>query len=267
MRTLIGLALAAVCTQAYANAGIGFFIPVLPVLVLGFALIVPVEAFVLRPLLKVPLRVAFTLSFWANLRSTLWGLGLGIAIDVVLVMLTGSAGLEPSGPAAVIALIPLLFYTWWIEHRAIARRLTETSRGAIARASLAANLVSYALLGAGAWFIYPPYGTTNPRAHVSEAILSMAGLRTEVTEYWDAHRRFPTLAELRPLPPNDKFELSLGRDGEISVRILKYPRAALEGKRIRLKPVVENGALKAWRCGSSEIEPRYLPSSCRDTWR
>ncbi|HEY5291717.1 MAG TPA: hypothetical protein VIJ43_05320 [Burkholderiales bacterium] len=46
----------------------------------------------------------------------------------------------------------MFFVTWWIEHRAVARKLPEQPRKRIALATFATNVLSYAVLAAAiAW--------------------------------------------------------------------------------------------------------------------
>lgn len=259
-------AFALVPALAFANAGIGYFMLALPIVVAALIPAIPLEALVLKAMLRLPLRRALSLSLWANLRSTLIGVVLGIAIDLLLVAGTGSAGPEPTKGAATAMLAPLFLLSWWIEHRAILRRAADLPRGGVALASGAANLLSYAAMLAFVWMtgFLPKRGTMSTRARLSEALLAATGAKTSVTEFWERNKRLPVderEAGLAPLKSKD-FRVTVESGGSISVQILMPREPDVNGKRIVLTPVPEGAGLR-WACRAPEIPPRLLPVSCR----
>ncbi len=251
---------------AHANAGIGYFTLAVPLVLVALAPAVFIEAGVIQLVLKTAYRRALSLSWWANLRSTLWGVGLGIAGDVVLVVLTGSPGPEPTRSLALLMLVPFFLLSWRIEMRAVSRLAPEASPGKVLLATGAANAITYAAMAAGAVAMYPADGSYQSRARVSEALLAGTVARTSVTEFWQTNERFPKDAAEAGLPGagDSRYQVALLPEGRIEVRI-NLDNAALRGKRLVLAPKAVDGKPDAleWTCRSPDIEPRYLPSNCR----
>jgi hypothetical protein len=254
---------------ALANSGVGFFMVGLPVVLLALVPVIPLEALVLAKILGVPYRRALSLSWRANVRSTLWGFVLGIGLDLALLAPTGSSGMPWTKAAATVALVPMFFFSWWIEHRAVARLATEFPRSRIATATGAANLLSYAAMIAFVWStpMYPARSQTDLRAHVSEAILAGALTRTSVAEFWMNKKRLPSSLEelgiVSPLP--DKYSVAIERGGKISVLVITPQIPDLYGKHVVFAPAPDataEGGLR-WSCSSPDIEPKYLPATCR----
>ena len=253
---------------ALANAGVGYFTVAVPLVGLALVPAVLVEAPLLRFFLKVPLRRALALSFAANLLSALFGLVLGIAFDLILGMATGSSGFPPTRGGASAALVPWYFLSWGIEHSVIAKRLRETPKPVVRRATGWANLVTYLLMlvAALASPLFPARDSSLDRARLSEAVLEAGELRSQVTDFWSIHKRFPTdQRELGHSPPaGRRFIAALEKDGRIIVTVQGIGNPALDGRRIELNPQRDDssGGLR-WICSSPDIEPRYLPASCR----
>jgi len=249
---------------AQANAGIGYFLMVLPIALAAFVPVVPVEALVIAGMLRLPFRPAFMLSLRANLRSTLWGLVLGVGIDLVLIGLGGSVGPEATRAVAIVILVPLFLLSWRIEHLSIVRNAPGVAATRIARATGVANLLSYAAMIAAAWMLFPATGTMSARPTVAQAIASASELKVAVSEYHAQHGRFPAdLAELDFKPTSKVAGISLEKDGRVSVRIVLPAMEAVHGKVVILTPAAIATGQIDWHCGSTEIEPRFLPLSCR----
>jgi type IV pilus assembly protein PilA len=251
---------------AQANAGIGYFTLAVPLVLVALAPAVFIEAGVIQFVLKTAYRRALSLSWWANLRSTLWGVGLGLAGDVVLVTLTGSPGPEPTRSFALVMLVPFFLLSWWIEARAIDRLAPGTAPRKVLLATGAANAITYAAMAAGAAAIYPAEGSYHLRPQISEALLAGSSVRTLVAEFWQTHDRFPKDAAELGLPDTSasRFRVNLQPEGRIEIRI-HLDNDKLRGKRLTLTPRVLDGKAGTleWTCRSPDIEPRFLPSSCR----
>lgn len=268
MASLRGLALvvgACIPLLAHANAGIGYFSLAIPLVILALAPAVFIEALVLRFPLKLPYRRALSLSWWANLRSTLWGLFLGIAADFLLVSTSGSAGPEPTRAVAFVALVPFFLLSWWIEARAVKRLAAELDRGRVVWVVGVANAVTYAAMAAGAAAMYPKEGSYQVRPQVAEALAVGAATRVLVAEFFANNQRLPKdAAELGYRDPGgSRFRVDVLPQGRIEVWILQK-ESKVQGKRLKLTPRVSaDGKTLDWSCGSDDIEPRYLPSACR----
>ncbi len=255
-------------SAALANSGIGYFMVLLPVMIVALLPVIPLEAVVLARLLKLPFKRALYLAFIANLWSTLAGIVLGIVIDVTLMGLTGSSGAEFTRGAALVMLVPMFFITWGLEYRLLKKHVVALPATRVRRSVFAANLLSYAAMMACVLIFLPERSPTMLRAYLSEALLVTSALRTPVEEFWRLHKRFP--ADLKELgnpgitPPIDpKHSISLESNGRITSHIHRPEITELHGKRVQSWPVVQDDTL-IWKCGSPDLDPRLLPLACRE---
>lgn len=268
-RILFAVVLALAPVTAHANVGIGYFMPALNWIFLALVPAILVEACLLASLLPVALRRALRLSLIANLQSTLLGLVLGFAVDIALVTLSGSMGPDPNRASLIAALIPMFFLTWWIEYKAIKRRVTELSRWRVAGASGVGNLVSYAAMIVCAWILLPAHGSFEINQRVNEAILAGSGARNAVEGYFQSTGRLPKSSDetgfARDTPPSIQLvsSIEITEKGVVLVRLTKneyWP----EGGEIRFTPGVdaETKTLR-WTCRST-LPRRGLPVRCRE---
>lgn len=109
------------------------------------------------------------------------------------------------------------------------------------------------------------YGDFSPRAKVSEALLAGSGMRTQVTEFHQDHGRLPTAADAAKLDTSvvSKYVASIVWDASRNVVVVTM-REPYPGKRLEIWPVVQGDKLMEWRCGSPDLDKKYLPMSCRD---
>ena len=110
----------------------------------------------------------------------------------------------------------------------------------------------------------PAYHGFRPRALISEALIDGGGLRTRVAEFYEKHRRLPLDAEAKAFqmgPPDLKRAQSVVWDpaGRTIVITVGEPQP---GKRVSLLAEERDGVL-AWTCRTIDLEPKYLPGSCR----
>jgi hypothetical protein len=260
-RLAVASGLLAFSACAYANAGVGYFMLVIPAMVMSLIAVIPLEGAVFRTLLHPPLGRAMRLSMRANFASTFVGAVIGLALDVALVAGTGSSGMPYMRAPALVMLLPMFGLTWWIEYRSVLRNAPELERRSIMRATAAANAMTYALMAALIWLTYPSRDSSLDRAYLSEGLLAASSMRTEVAVHWHEKKSFPVEAlhiEGR------RHRVTLGKDGRIALRFTGPPQSPMENKTIYLVPTVTGSELR-WACGSNEIELRYLPSTCRDT--
>ena len=264
LRLAAAVLLLAAPAVAQANTGVGYLMVTLPVIVLALLPVIPVEAAILWRLLKLPVRRALYLSFVANLYSTFAGAIISFPFDIGFGTMTGSSGVEFTRVAVSIMLVPMFFITWWVEQRVIVSRLAEWPAPRVRRSAFAANLVSYIAMIAWALLFLPQYSATQSRAYTSEAILGAGSLKAAVQAFWENHKRFPAdLKELGEVAASDgRHSAGLAANGRISVRINR-PVPDLQGRQVLVWPVVEGDKL-IWKCGSPDIEPKYLPSACRE---
>jgi hypothetical protein len=268
-RIVLAAVLAAAPVAAQANAGIGYFLIAVPMILLALLPAILLEACVLAPLLPVPPRRALALSSVANLSSSLWGIALAIAVDGVLIGVSGSAGPEPTRTTAIAALVPLFFLTWLIEYRAIARRMTELTRARIARATGAANVLSYAAMIALVWMTLPEHGGMSVRMRTGEAMLAGSGARIAVDEFFDSKGRLPQSSDEAGYPRDAASgskvvsAIEIREAGVVVMTLAKHDYWP-EGGRITFTPAADAGAKTlSWKCRST-LPPKHLPATCRE---
>ena len=253
-------------TVALANAGIGYFMIALPIVVVALIPAVPLEGLILCPILRVPMRRAMIIALRANIRSTLWGIALGVGADLLLIS-SGSAGPEPLKGFATFFLILFLFYTWWIEYRAVRRLAGEIPRRRRLLGTALANLASYAGMIAVVWLtpIYSEHSTLQARIEASEALNHAAVAKLAVSEAWAAGAGLADDADvIGYVPPTDVgFELSVGPDGRVTILFTDPRQPLLDGRTITLMPHAVEGMPLEWDCEAPEIERAALPSACR----
>lgn len=137
----------------------------------------------------------------------------------------------------------------------------------------AANLVSYLGIALVVWFTYPAQAL-KPITYLklSEVLVNTHRLRLDVSDFLDAHKRFPdSLAELGTKSPWQTHfsrrysDLAFEKNGRIVLRLHDMNDPLFDGKRIEydLKPHPESRKL-LWFCSSPDIEPRFLPRFCRE---
>jgi hypothetical protein len=247
--------------------GTGYLFLVVPLMVAALVAVVPAEAWVLSRVLRLRLGAAMRLSLRANLRSTLWVLGLAIAIDLALIAATGSMGPAPTRAAAWAMLLPLFAFSWWIEHRTVKRSTgsadAESGTVPIAAATGAANLLSFALIGVIAGLLYPAHDLERSRALISEGIVAAGPLKAAVGEQWASLHSFPTARrELRFPQEAPKYRIALESSGRISIAFVAPEDAWLAEQRVLLIPSVQPEGLR-WQCSAPGLAPGYLPATCR----
>ena len=177
-RVLLWVAAWALCFPgpAQANAGVPMIFLTLPGMALALVPVMFLEMRVLAKGLGLTLRVAFRVSAWANLLTTVVGVPLTWAILTVLEGVTGGGrayGIDTPAkkllavtwqapwlipyeadhnlywmvPAAMMwLLVPTFFMSWWLEYLTAARMLRDADRARLKATMFKANLLSYALL-------------------------------------------------------------------------------------------------------------------------
>ncbi len=177
-RVLLWVAAWALCFPgpAQANAGVPMIFLTLPGMALALLPVIFLEMRVLDKCLGLTPRLAFKVSAWANLLTTVVGVPLTWAILTVLEGVTGGGrayGIDTPAkkllavtwqapwlipyeadhnlywmvPAAMMwLLVPTFFMSWWLEYLTAARMLRDADRTRLKSAMFRANLLSYAFL-------------------------------------------------------------------------------------------------------------------------
>jgi len=142
-----------------------------------------------------------------------------------------------------------------------------TASGAQARHGLAWRgkgvLIAVALIALIAIAI-PAYYGFRPRALISEALIDGDGFRSRVAEFYQEHRRLPQTSEasvFQPAPPDLKRAQAVVWDPASRTIVITVGEPQ-PGKRVALHAEERDGVL-AWTCRTIDLDPKYLPGSCR----
>ena len=271
-------ALGLFAAPAWANSGIGFLIPSLPALIIALVPVIFIEAPVLSAVLRLPIQAGLRLSAAINVRSTLFGIVIALLVDIALMASSGAMGHAPSRAIALVSLVPMFFVTWWIERRAVTRRLAEQSMTRAVLATLAANVLSYGVLvSAIAWHpFFKFYDQMGYRERIYGHIFRANDWKEGVDQYWQTHKRFPERAAdigLENSPANRGMPADPQRTGVPIVTLEPRGRLVFElyfpydpeidRKRLIYEPRL-SGAKLDWQCYTPDLPLQYAPSGCRD---
>ena len=243
----------------FANAGIGLFLIVAPLIVVTLPVVVIIEAVYMRYRLALTWRRAFGISTLANVISTLLGVVLGIGIDLALIASSGSSGFEPTRIAASIVLVPMFYLTIRIEYK-VWRWCDQTlvERG-LARSVLIAHLLSYALLYASVWshgfFLDEAKLSVTMRLH--RKIESLRPAQQMVADFAAQHHRLPRAGELK--------DVQLDRIGRLS--LLVSEAVLPEGTKVWITAELNDNFSVHWDCrmeapDAQELDRNYALLNC-----
>jgi hypothetical protein len=102
------------------------------------------------------------------------------------------------------------------------------------------------------------------RAKMAEAEVTGRQAAQAVESYMKKHGRFPAHIEeayVRPARLEDIKLLSVNRKSGVVRVTLSFP--PVEGKSLLFVPTRKADKSIVWRCNSEDIEPKYLPATCR----
>ena len=138
------------------------------------------------------------------------------------------------------------------------------------------------IIGVLAAIALPAYQGYSARTKVSEAILAMSACRTSITEIYQSGVSAPGTGNWGcETAGGTRYVASLATtaDGKVTVTVRNISNA-LDGKQVTLTPMTDpetpasagtdlGRGLWGWRCGhpsdGTDVEAKYLPSSCRST--
>jgi hypothetical protein len=268
MRTLIvqprpapWLLIVLICypTICHANAGVGLFLIVLPLIVLTLPIVVLIETIYLRYRLKLQWPKALGICLLANFISTLLGLVIGLGFDLTLIFAGGSSGYEPTKIAASIVLLPMFYLTLRCEFLVWRWRDEKLVGQGLARALFAAHLLSYAVLFGFVW-LHRGF-LTESRISVHSRIVHLFYMlepaQQEVADFAAQNARLPKAIELPELPLDDQGRLSKVLNEAV------FPPET----RIVLTPSLQPDRSVRWHCQihadkQQVLDKRYLLRSC-----
>jgi glucan phosphoethanolaminetransferase (alkaline phosphatase superfamily) len=246
-------------TICHANAGVGLFLIVLPLIVLTLPIVVLIETVYLRYRLKLQWPKAIGICLLANIISTLLGLVIGIGFDFTLMLSSGSSGYEPTKIAASIVLLPMFYLTLRAEFLIWRWRDQKLVAQGLARALFVAHVMSYALLFAFVWLhnAFLNEATLPVRVRLANQTHTLNAAKQKVADFAEQNARLPKAAELPELPLDDQ-----GRLSEVLHEAILPP-----GTRMVLTPSLQSDRSVQWHCQiqadqQHALDPRYLPLSC-----
>jgi hypothetical protein len=259
-RAALAVLAAMLPATAEANSGIGLLVHATPAMIVALPVAILLESPVLARGLRVPFRRALGLSSLANVISTLIGFVGALGLDFILLAFIGSSGSSGGRGVMLVALVPMFFITWWLEAWLVAANCREASRRRATLSTLAANGVSYTIMAIGVLAWAPQHGGL-PREHIVEALMEMQVPKLDAAETFQKTGRFGPPREL-PARARSLKALRVEADGSVVGTLAGGRLPELEGKSIRLRPRIENGAIVEWQC-SAQIPGKYLPANCR----
>jgi hypothetical protein len=249
---------------ALANSGIGFLGAASPMLVLALGPVIVVEAVVLAKMLELTARRAFIVSLQANVLSTILGVVIAFAVDMVLVSLTDSSGYEATKTATSMMLVPMFAITWCVEYFAVARLARDKGRRQVLRTTGWANLITYAGMFAAAWAFFPAHSSFPLRVAVHEGVSRAYSAKEAVATFWAEKGRLPvSVQELPDGPAVFRHGITMEPSARVTVRLSPSGLPELDGTHLVFTPVIRSQDELEFKCSSPDIPPKYLPGPCR----
>ena len=251
-------AAAVISFDACADMGIGLLMMWIPPAIVALLPAILVEGPVLSRFLHVPGRRGLWLSFVANIASTMAGIVVAIAASLVI-----PGGAQMARELTLVALVPMFFFTWWLERWVVASMVEPATKPLAKKATLVANAITYAAMAIGAWLLLPPNYAVFDRFRLAGPLMELGLAKVEVAKYFDEHQHtFPPPKSFPTTNVNVRSIVS-DADGRL-VLTLSFPASKIaDGKTIVVEPVVDKGVIKEWRCYSRDLEAKHLPASCR----
>ena len=130
-------------------------------------------------------------------------------------------------------------------------------------------MIVVAIIAILAAIAIPAYQNYLIRAQVSEGAVLADGAKTPITEYYSNTGKFPSknasagLALASSITGKYVAQVDAGAtNGQIIAVFGNQSNNAISGKEFILSAVTSGGSV-AWSCSKSNVDPKYLPSSCR----
>lgn len=130
-------------------------------------------------------------------------------------------------------------------------------------------MIVVAIIAILAALAIPAYQDYVARTQVAEGVALTGGAKIGVADSYAARGEFPADNDAAGLaaPASirgrfvDSVTVGAG-NGQISVLYGSDAHATVAGQQLIMSPILHDGSME-WRCRSSGIAVRYLPSSCR----
>jgi type IV pilus assembly protein PilA len=130
-------------------------------------------------------------------------------------------------------------------------------------------MIVVAIIAILAAIAIPAYQNYLIRTQVSEGAVLTDGAKTAVAEYYSNTGKFPStnasagLASSTSIVGKYVTGVVAANTGLITATFGGQANTAISGKTFVLSPSTSGGSI-AWHCHGSSVDPKYLPSSCRN---
>jgi Tfp pilus assembly protein PilE len=109
----------------------------------------------------------------------------------------------------------------------------------------------------------PAYSGYAPRAKVSEGVSIAASLRAPIAEFHAKHQRLPGPEEAKKFSYGEPMHYTALVAWDAARKAIVVTMAdRFQGKRFEIAAEEKGGTLE-WTCRTIDLEPKYLPASCR----
>ncbi|HEY0232349.1 MAG TPA: pilin [Dokdonella sp.] len=133
-------------------------------------------------------------------------------------------------------------------------------------------MIVIAIIAILAAIALPAYQDYLIRSQVSEGAVLADGAKTAVTEYFSNKGTFPESNSAAGLAASASIQgkyvtsVAVGTSGKITAKFGNEANTKIAGKTFVLKPAaaVSAGSVQ-WSCSGSDVDKKYLPTSCRTT--
>jgi len=129
-------------------------------------------------------------------------------------------------------------------------------------------MIVVAIIGILAAVALPAYQDYLTRSQVTEAMSLGGGLKPVVQDFYADEGKFDNIDnEYKGIPKSTSI---LGKyvtgvtlvDGKITATMGGSASAVITGKKLVISPVTHAGSIE-WKCSSTDILDKYLPSACK----
>ncbi|MEA3261629.1 MAG: pilin [Pseudomonadota bacterium] len=130
-------------------------------------------------------------------------------------------------------------------------------------------MIVVAIIGILAAVAIPAYQDYTIRSQVSEGMSLAAGAKTAVAEFYNQMGDYPASNESAGLSPSASITGSYvesvdAADGVITITYGNEVNSTIDGDTLVVSAIAEGGSIK-WNCKTDGgIDPKYVPTSCRN---
>jgi hypothetical protein len=136
------------------------------------------------------------------------------------------------------------------------------------RVGIVAGLPAISAFGIVVAIAIPSYQEYTAKAQVQTAIATLEPAKLLVTQFMIKNERVPealSVANFEPLLTPSIEAIGIAASGVIFAKFSPNASSALAGKHLGFFPFIGDGNTINWVCGSGEVQPTLLPSSCQTT--